>query len=134
LSSTLALFKVKKPHIILVTSPPLFVGITGIIGKILKRKPLIFEIRDLWPESAIDTGVLTSKPIIKIAYLVEKISYKAADKINVLTPAFKEKLITKKNINPKNIIYVPNGADTDIFKPDDSVTWVREKYNLQNKF
>lgn len=134
LSSTLALFKVKKPDIILVTSPPLFVGITGIIGKIIKRKPLIFEVRDLWPESAIDTGVLTSKPIIKIAYLVEKFSYKAADKINVLTPAFKEKLITKKNINPKNIIYVPNGADTDIFKPDDSVTWVREKYNLQNKF
>lgn len=134
LSSTLALFKVKKPDIILVTSPPLFVGITGIIGKFLKRKPLIFEIRDLWPESAIDTGVLTSKPIIKIAYMVEKLSYKVADKINVLTPAFKEKLITKKNINPNKIIYVPNGADTDIFKPDDSVKWVREKYNLQNKF
>lgn len=134
LSSTLALFKVKKPDIILVTSPPLFVGITGIIGKFLKRKPLIFEIRDLWPESAIDTGVLTSKPIIKIAYLVEKLSYKAADKINVLTPAFREKLISRKNINPQRIVYVPNGADTDIFMPDETVTWVREEYGLQNKF
>lgn len=134
LSSTFALFKVKKPDIILVTSPPLFVGITGIIGKFLKRKPLIFEIRDLWPESAIDTGVLTSKPIIKIAYLVEKLSYKAADKINVLTPAFREKLISKKNVNPERIIYVPNGADTDIFIPDDTVTWVRDEYGLQYKF
>ena len=134
LSSTIALFKVKKPDVILVTSPPLFVGITGIIAKILKRKPLIFEIRDLWPESAIDTGVLTSKPLIKIAYLVEKISYKFADKINVLTPAFKDKLISKKNINPNKILYVPNGADTDIFVPNNNVQWVRDKYGLNDKF
>lgn len=134
LSSTLALFKVNKPDVILVTSPPLFVGITGIIAKFLKQKPLIFEIRDLWPESAIDTGVLTSKPIIKIAYLIEKLSYKFSDRINVLTPAFKEKLIFKKNVDSKKVLYVPNGADTDIFKPSNDVKWVREKYKLEDKF
>ncbi|WP_017548154.1 glycosyltransferase family 4 protein [Salinicoccus carnicancri] len=134
LSSTFALFKVKKADVIVVTSPPLFVGITGIIAKTLKRKPLIFEVRDLWPESAIDTGILTSRPIIQLAYLIEKFSYKAADRINVLTPAFKNKLVVDKEVSEDKIIYIPNGADSDIFIPKEDVGWVREKYQLKDKF
>ncbi|MBS4204805.1 glycosyltransferase family 4 protein [Lederbergia citrea] len=128
------LLKVKKHDVIIVTSPPLFVGITGILTKLFKRMPMVFEIRDLWPESAIDTGVLNNKLIIKMAYLVEKLSYKYADKINVLTPAFKQTLIEKKGIREEKIIFIPNGADLDIFKPGIKHNWVREKYNLQDKF
>ena len=128
------LFHVKKHDVMIVTSPPLFVGITGILAKIFKRIPMVFEIRDLWPESAIDTGVLSSKPIIKIAYLVEKMSYRFANRINVLTPAFKEVLIKKKRIAEEKICFIPNGADLDIFKPGPKDNWVRKKYNLQDKF
>ena len=42
----------------------------------------VFEIRDLWPESAIDTGVLTNRYIIKFAYWFEKFIYKRAKMIN----------------------------------------------------
>jgi glycosyltransferase involved in cell wall biosynthesis len=130
-----ALFKVKKHHdVMIVTSPPLFVGVTGIITKIFKRIPMVFEVRDLWPESAIDTGVLTNGLLIKAAYLVEKLSYKFADKINVLTPAFKKALIEKKNVKENKIIFIPNGADTDIFQPSEKENWVRDKYGLRDKF
>ncbi len=128
------LFHVKKHDVIIVTSPPLFVGVTGILAKWFKRTPMIFEIRDLWPESAIDTGVLTSKPLIKMAYLVERLSYKFANKINVLTPAFKTKLIKDKDIIEEKVMFVPNGADLDIFHPATKYNWVREKYNLEKKF
>lgn len=128
------LFKVKKHDVMIVTSPPLFVGITGIITTILKKVPMVFEVRDLWPESAIDTGVLKSKFLIKAAYLVEKLSYRYAKKINVLTPAFREALITKKNIDEDKIIFIPNGADLDIFAPGQLNNWVRKKYKLENKF
>lgn len=128
------LFKVKKHDVLIVTSPPLFVGITGVITKFIKRTPMVFEIRDLWPESAIDTGVLTNKLIINIAYSVEKMSYRFADRINVLTPAFRNALISKKNVLPEKISFVPNGADLDIFQPGPLNNWVREKYNLQGKF
>jgi glycosyltransferase involved in cell wall biosynthesis len=133
-SLTAALFKIPKHDVMIVTSPPLFVGITGVLTKWFKRVPMIFEIRDLWPESAIDTGVLTNKFLIKAAYLVEKFSYKFADKINVLTPAFEKALVQKKSINKDKIIFIPNGADLDIFHPDKKDNWVREKYNLQGKF
>lgn len=128
------MFKVKKHDVLVVTSPPLFVGITGILAKVFKRTPMVFEIRDLWPESAIDTGVLTNKLIIKIAYLVEKMSYRFADKINVLTPAFRQTLISKKGIEPEKISFIPNGADLDIFQPGVKENWVRDKYELNGKF
>ncbi|MCW3114084.1 MAG: glycosyltransferase WbuB, partial [Segetibacter sp.] len=47
-----------KYDIIIVTSPPLFVGITAYVLSKIKGVPFVFEIRDLWPESAIDTGVV----------------------------------------------------------------------------
>lgn len=115
-SSTYAgLFKVKGNYdVILVTSPPLFVGITAYILSVFKRTPFLFEIRDLWPESAIDTGVLKSKPIIKFAYWFEKFIYKKAKVINVLTPAFYTKLVEDKGVSKDKLIEIPNAADFEM--------------------
>ncbi len=128
------LFHIGKHDVMIVTSPPLFVGITGVITSFLKRTPLVFEVRDLWPESAIDTGVLKSRLLIRAAYLVEKLCYRTARKINVLTPAFRETLIQKKGVHPSKIVEITNGADLDIFQPGSKENWVREQYQLQGKF
>jgi len=128
------LFRAGKCDAIICTSPPLTVGMTGWLLSKLKRIPMVFEVRDLWPESAIDTGVLTSRPLIKMSYWLEKKSYHSANWINVLTPAFKEALINQKNIKPDRISMIPNGADLDIFKPGERNNWVRKKHNLGDKF
>jgi len=105
-------FKINNKYdIIISTSPPLFIGITAYMLSKLKGIPFLFEIRDLWPESAIDTGVLTNKPLIKLSYWFESFIYKKASLINVLTPAFREKLITNKGVRQSKIIYIPNAAD-----------------------
>ena len=53
------LFRIKGPFdLVLVTSPPLFVGITGLIVSKLRRIPLVFEVRDLWPSVPIAIGAL----------------------------------------------------------------------------
>lgn len=109
------LFKASgKFDVILVTSPPLFVGITAYVLSLIKRTPFIFEVRDLWPESAIDTGVLKNKTIIKLAYWFEQFMYKKAKLINVLTPAFRDKLIQEKGVPAEKIIFIPNAADFSI--------------------
>src|SRR5690606_31523721 len=106
------LFKVKGDFdVVLVTSPPLFVGISGYLISRGRRIPMVFEIRDLWPESAIDTGVLTNKWVIRMAYAVEKFIYSKAALINVLTPAFYNTLRDKKNISKSKLIMIPNAAD-----------------------
>ena len=111
-SSTWAgLFLVKgKYDALVVTSPPLFVGITAYILSKIKRIPLTFEVRDLWPESAVDTGVISNSALIKFSYKFEAFIYRNSKLINVLTPAFREALI-KKGIPKEKIIYIPNAAD-----------------------
>ena len=131
-------FKTKgKYDVILVTSPPLFVGITAYVLSKIKRIPFVFEVRDLWPESAIDTGVLKSKLIIKFAYWFEQFIYKKATLINVLTPAFKDKLILKKNVPPQKVILIPNAADFSLAKniqKNFNAIEFKKEIGLQNKF
>ena len=134
-SSLVSLFKINKHDVVIVSSPPLFVGIPGILLKLFKRIPLVFEVRDIWPESAIDLGLLNSKLLIKLSFLGEKLFYKFADKINVLTPAFKNYLVEKKGISEDKIMYIPNGADFDVFYPqEDSSKLETLKNPFEGKF
>jgi glycosyltransferase involved in cell wall biosynthesis len=105
------LFKARESYDLLVaTSPPLLIGISAtLIGRI-KGIPIVFEVRDLWPESAIDTGVLTNKWMIRAAYWLEGYIYRVSDLINVLTPAFRDNLIAK-GVPEKKITFIPNAAD-----------------------
>ncbi|MHC4075147.1 MAG: glycosyltransferase family 4 protein, partial [Planctomycetota bacterium] len=133
-SSTLAGLFVKKPDVIICTSPALIVGLTGAILSWFKRVPMVFEVRDLWPESVIDLGAVTNKWAIKAMYWLQSISYGKAKWINVLTPAFEEFLINVNGVPADKISMIPNGADLDIIKPDYKDNWVREKHNLTGKF
>ena len=109
------LFKVKgKFDVVIVTSPPLFVGFSGYLISRFKRIPFVFEVRDLWPESAIDTGVLTNKSIIKMAFGFERFIYKKAKLINVLTPAFYNTLKNIKHVPEQKLIMIPNASDFDL--------------------
>lgn len=122
---------------VIVTSPPLFVGGSGYLISRLKRIPMVFEIRDLWPESAIDTGVLTNKLVIKLAYWFESFIYKKAKLINVLTPAFFKSLNENKGVAKSKLIMIPNAADFSLseeillnFNRED----FRREHNLENHF
>lgn len=123
--------------LILVTSPPLFVGISAIVLSWWKRVPFLFEVRDLWPESAIETGVLKNKLLIRFAYWFEQYVYRKARLINVLTPAFREILIEKKNVPAEKVIYISNGADfllADQIRANLDVAAFRIEYDLEGKF
>ena len=133
-SSTVVGLFVKKPDILICSSPPLLVGLTGALLSRLRRVPMVFEVRDLWPEGPIDLGVVTNKWIIKVMYWLQRISYNFAKWINVLTPAFEEFLVNVNGVAREKISMIPNGADLDIIMPGPRYNWVRQKHNLGNKF
>ena len=126
-----------KFDVILVTSPPLFVGITAYVLSIFKRIPFAFEVRDLWPESAIDTGVLQNKLIIKLAYWFEAFMYRKAKLVNVLTPAFRDKLVNEKGVPAEKVVFIPNAADFSIsdkiLQSDFDRNKFREEHGLKGK-
>ncbi|MFM7430938.1 MAG: glycosyltransferase family 4 protein, partial [Flammeovirgaceae bacterium] len=123
----------QKFDVIIATSPPLFIGLLAWMISKVKRVPYVFEVRDLWPESAIETGVLKNKFIIRLSFWLEKFIYKRALLVNVLTPAFREKLRNKKQVPPEKIIYIPNAAD---FALSDSVltTFDRDSFRRTMKW
>ncbi|NCX94900.1 MAG: glycosyltransferase WbuB [Chitinophagia bacterium] len=132
------LFKAKgKFDVVIVTSPPLFVGGSGYLISRLRGMPFVFEVRDLWPESAIDTGVLTNKTVIKLAYWVEAFIYRNAKMVNVLTPAFYKTLRDKKGIAESKLIQISNAADFSLseklLQTFDRDAF-RKQHNLEGKF
>jgi glycosyltransferase involved in cell wall biosynthesis len=93
-------------------------------------------VRDLWPESAIDIGIVKNRYIIKLSYWLEKYIYRKSKYINVLTPSYKEHLLNKEVPNNK-IIYIPNSADFQLVdkveKTFDSYSF-RQESGFHNKF
>jgi glycosyltransferase involved in cell wall biosynthesis len=123
----------KKPDVILITSPSIFVGISAIILSKLKRVPFILEVRDLWPESAVATGVLNNKFLLNILYSLEYRLYKYSKQIVVLTPAFKENIQKRFPQFKDKIEIITNGADFSIVDSASNKVNIREKYNWQDK-
>lgn len=127
----------EKYDIIIVTSPPLFVGLIAVFLSWWKNIPFVFEVRDLWPESAIGTGILKNKYLIRFSYWFEKLIYRKAKLICVLTPAFQEILIQEKHVTSEKIICIPNGADfifsDKLLSSFDSKSF-RKTHNLDAKF
>jgi len=124
----------RRPDVIVATSPPLTVALTVWALKLFYRVPCVFEVRDLWPETAIDTKVLTSRLLIWLSYRLEALAYRTSAWINVLTPAFVDVLVHKKGVDPKIISMIPNGADLDIMKPGPTDNAVRRELGLTDKF
>lgn len=127
----------EKYDIIIVTSPPLFVGLIAVFLSWWKNIPFVFEVRDLWPESAIGTGILKNIYLIRFSFWFEKLIYRKAKGICVLTPAFQEILIQEKHVNSEKIICIPNGADfifsDTLLSSFDSKSF-RKTHNLDAKF
>ncbi len=134
LSATWAgLFIAGKHDVVLASSPPLFVAIPGYIVSRLRRIPFVFEVRDLWPDFAVEMGILRSQLLIKLSYGLERFAYRKATRVNVLTPAFREEL-TNRGVPSDKIFMIPNGADLDLIHPGERDNWVRERYGWGDDF
>ncbi len=107
------LFKVKKHDIIICESPPLFLGITAMMLKRLKGSKLVFNVSDLWPESAEKLDLVSNKLFLKLAYWLEARLYKASALVSGQTQGIVSSVKTRF---PKvKAFWLPNGIDADKF-------------------
>ena len=104
-----------KPEVIMGSSVhPFAVTAAWLLSKKYKAK-FIFEVRDLWPQTPIDMGVIKTNGIVaKLMYTWEKFMYRRAEKIVVLLPNAKE-YIEGKGISAKKIVWIPNGVNLERF-------------------
>lgn len=114
INATLAGLALRGPYdVIYATSPPLFVGGAALALSGLRRIPLIFEVRDLWPESAVALGELQNPRFIRWATRLEEACYHRAKRIVVVTQGIRDRLIAR-GFDDK-VLLIPNGANTDLF-------------------
>ncbi len=132
-TSIVASLKVKKVDLVMGTSPPIFQAFTAWFVSFICFKPFLLEIRDLWPEFAIDIGVLKNPIIIYFSRWLERFLYNRSTHILVNSPAYRDFLI-EKGIKEEKISFIPNGVDITLFVTDKKGKKIREKYGLNDKF
>jgi len=116
------------------TSPPLFVGGAALILSFLRRIPLIFEVRDLWPESAVALGELKNPRAIRLAAWLEERCYARARQIIVVTQGIYQRLV-ERGIPTDKLAFIPNGANTNLFQPQpEAAQALRQELGLGEAF
>src|SRR5690606_26493491 len=85
-----------------------------IFAKWLRRKPFVFEVRDLWPELPKAMGVIKNPIVLWMMSILEWVSYHSADRLVGLSPGIVEGIV-KRGIDPQKVASIPNGCDLDIF-------------------
>lgn len=100
--------------IILITSPPIFMAFAGWYAKKKMKKPLIVDIRDLWPDSLAGVRVFSNQWLLKIAYKLEAFMYKIADALIINSEGFLTD-VKKKVDNQKPIAFMPNSLCQEEF-------------------
>lgn len=108
-------FALREPaDIVFATTTPLTAGIPGIFARWLKRKPFVFEVRDLWPELPRAMGVITNPVVLWLMSVLEWASYRSADRLVGLSPGIVEG-IAARGVYKARIAMVPNGCDLGLF-------------------
>ncbi len=125
--------KVGKPDIIIATSPQFFVGIAGYIISRFKKIPFVFEVRDLWPESIVQLGLLKNKMIIRFLEYIELILYKKSKHIIGVADSTIE-VLRSRGISHNKISIIKNGVDLNLFRNSISREEAKIKHHLEGKF
>lgn len=106
--------------VVFATTTPLTAGIPGIFARWLKRKPFVFEVRDLWPELPKAMGVITNPVVLWLMSVLEWVAYRSADRLVGLSPGIVEGILAR-GVDKSRIAMVPNGCDLDLFSRPEAV-------------
>jgi glycosyltransferase involved in cell wall biosynthesis len=133
LTSVWAGLRVGRVDLVMGTSPPLFQALSAWFVAVVRRCPFLLEIRDLWPEFAIDIGVLANPVLIRLSRWLEHFMYARATHILINSPAYRDYLISR-GVAREKITLIPNGVDPDMFDPAADGRDLRERWGLAGKF
>lgn len=121
----IGLFKLPKHDFLLVESPPLFLGKTAYALSRLHGSKMIFNVSDLWPESAEKLGIVTNKTFLKTATVLEEFLYKRAALVTGQTQGICANI--QSRFPKKQVYWLPNGVDIAYYDADKITTDFREK-------
>jgi len=125
----------RRSGAVIAMSPPLTLGLTGWVASRLRRCPVVFNIQDVFPDAAVETGAISNEKIIAAASWLERVSYLAADAVTVLSDDLRDNVVAKlrptRGARAADTVHViPNFVDTDAIVPADRATPYRAELGL----
>ena len=116
---------------VIAMSPPLTMGLTGWATHLVRRGPLVFNIQDVFPDAAVETGAITNTKVIAVARWLERLSYHRAAAVTVLSDDLRENVVAKvKPSRAGRVHVIPNFVDTEFIRPADRMTPLRAELGI----
>jgi glycosyltransferase involved in cell wall biosynthesis len=123
-----------RPDVVYATSTPLTVAIPALVVSRMRRCPLVFEVRDLWPEAAIQMGVFSrSGPLSRLAKALERAAYGRSSAVVALSPGMAQGVLDE-GVRPEHVHVVPNCSDLDLFAPGEKDADLVALWGLGDRF
>lgn len=134
LSTAMAAVGRTRPDAVLAMSPPLTLGLAGWLVAKARRAPFVFNIQDVFPDVAIEAGVLRGRRAIDAAYRLERLTYRRADAVTVLSDDLRDNVAAKLPADQAAKVHViPNFIDTGRIGPGDRENDYRREFGLTGK-
>jgi glycosyltransferase involved in cell wall biosynthesis len=116
LTASLAALRGPRPDVVYATSPPLTIALPALLAAARHRAPLVFEVRDLWPEAPIQMGALRNPLARRLARALERAVLRRSARVIALSPGIRAG-VEAAGVPPERIALVPNASDLELFTP-----------------
>lgn len=133
IAANIAALGIRGVDVVVGTSPQFFTAVAAFSSGLMKRRPWVFELRDIWPESIKAVGAIKAGRLLSMIEAVEMFLYRRATRIVAVTHSFKNTLITR-GIAADKIDVVTNGADLTQFTPRSKPSELANRLGLQDRF
>ncbi len=121
----------RRVDAVLAMSPPLTLGPVGRLVALLRRAPFVFNIQDVFPDAAVRTGAITDRRVIAAASWLERMTYRTATAVTVLSEDLQANVRAKVPARHRSRVHViPNFVDTSVIRPSDRDTPYRRRLGL----
>jgi len=114
LVSSLYVARLKGNDIVFATSTPLTIGVPALVARSVHKVPMVFEVRDLWPDVPIAMGYIKNQFAIKLLLRFEKYLYDKAARLVALSVGMRDEIV-RKGIPAEKIEVIPNACDIEDF-------------------
>ena len=119
---------------VLAMSPPLTLGLAGWSVARTRRVPFVFNIQDVFPDVAVELGMITNPTVIKVASALERFTYQRSDAVTVLSDDLHDNVVAKlRGRRPERVRVIPNFVDTERIRPATRENRYRAEHGLAGK-
>jgi colanic acid biosynthesis glycosyl transferase WcaI len=119
--------------VVIAASPPLTIGLSGLMVAAYRRVPFVYNVQEIFPDSLVRIGVLKNKLVIRVFEWIERFIYRASAKVVVISESFRNQLLAK-NVPDSKIELISNFVDLDLIQPYERHNAFSAEHGLDEKF